>query len=103
MVSRESARLSVGKGWHDLIDIAYDYIASNNINVLQVKEKFGQLRIYIGPSNRFTLGFISAIENVSGTICEICGASGSIRSIHGWYKAVCDNCERDLEEARSGN
>lgn len=91
MVNKESAKLSVGKGWSTLIDLAYRLFERENVKVLQVKEKYGSLRLYCGQATLFTLGYISALEDVSRYVCEECGKPGTLRT-DGWYKTLCDEC-----------
>jgi len=95
-ITREIAKCLVGQGWHNLIDIAYNYIDKFDVEIMQVKEKFGSLRIYVAPydvDSEFQHAFIVAIETVSGYICEVCGNAGSRRNIDGWYKTVCEDHE----------
>jgi len=78
----------------------------------QIKEKFGSLRLYHSLSKvkhdwniydevkyeyDFNIafgavnGFTAAIEMISNTTCEKCGAPGRSRD-GGWIKVLCDNC-----------
>lgn len=91
MVDKASAKLHVGKGWHPLIDIAYDIIEANGINVLQVKEKWGTLHIYTGGAPTALLNYISSIEKASAHICEVCGRPGKRRNM-GWVRTLCNEC-----------
>ncbi len=89
-VSREDALLDVGAGWAGLINRAYDLLENYpTLKVVQVKEKFGGLRIY-------TDGYIEEFEKVlrdleyeSFNVCETCGNPGKLRS-GGWYKTLCE-------------
>ena len=57
--------------------------------VLQVKEKFGELRFYVGSFNQEIGDLIKKAEEMSGQLCEICGKKGSMSVKGGWYKTVC--------------
>jgi hypothetical protein len=60
------------------------------VKVTQVKEKFGQLRIYLRGGDE-CVAFIPAIaELVSGCMCELCGDPGNVVSIEGWSAARCE-------------
>lgn len=92
-VSREDALKCVGPGWRSLVEAAYNKkdTISTPIIIIQVKEKWGGLRIYSAPmNNEFDL-VITDLEKQSYTICEKCGAAGSLRkNISGWYITLCE-------------
>lgn len=82
---------SIGKGWHDIVKPLLKYCEDNNINVLQVKEKFGSLRFYYTPlEDKDLLKMVASAEGESKHICEWCGAAGKLRP-GGWIKTLCDN------------
>lgn len=62
--------------------------------VIQVKEKFGGLRIY---SHHVPIIYSSArellnvLEEQSYTTCEFCGSNGKPRKT-GWVKTMCEQC-----------
>lgn len=86
--------------------------------VMQVKEKFATLRFYYhregrnpglqaldflgGPSlrlrpnqselDRKISDVVSKYEEKSGTVCERCGKSGSVRTDLRWLLTLCDDC-----------
>lgn len=97
MTDREYAKMCVGNGWHGLVDEAFDLCEKHGVEVTQVKEKFGQLRIYTGytPDRLYTK--IHEIENRSGTICETCGAPSQLQTRGGWLKSICDPCKEILD------
>ena len=84
---------AVGAGWallienlvNDLFQLGWDGV------VLQVKEKFGGLRFYVGDGNhtQSIQQRISQAESASYKICEICGMPGTLRR-GGWLKVLCD-------------
>lgn len=97
-----------GDGWFDLIwNLCQDIellLALHNPNsddeayypfeVIQVKEKFGQLRFY---TNWLTDGIddrISKAEVESSRTCELCGDPGSLVNKGGWLSTVCENCKK---------
>lgn len=96
---RELAKASVGKGWASLIDEVFDAKESmnlRNVKIVQVKEKYAGLRIYIDgyemdenhPVYQFEK-LIHDIERRSYKICEECGAPGAVRGT-GWIFTSCD-------------
>jgi hypothetical protein len=91
-----------GDGWFDLLDVlcaqltALDPATDDNgdawpIRAMQVKEKYGTLRFYIGPAPDEALTLIGFAEAMSARICETCGDRGRTRGT-GWLKTLCDPC-----------
>lgn len=93
-------------GWLDLIDDGLskieEYLGAvgwlDRSQVRQVKEKFGELRIYVRPrdghewSDEIAMGLASIrdeITNASARTCEICGSPGQIGVIGGYHQALC--------------
>lgn len=69
--------------------------------MVQVKEKFGGLRLYYWHlPGEYTairsLGY--ALENESFKICEVCGAPGSVRK-NSWIRTLCDKDEERRKQA----
>ena len=105
------------EGWKGLYQPLLDLCKLYNIPVLQVKEKFGGLRFYIGPtseSNFDLYPLITAAEAQSFRTCEDCGISGSswVNSIEvrkvtteasetsGWIRSLCEPCRNKWDESR---
>ncbi len=96
-------------GWYDLLDglcsdIQRVYEDNNvpvDINVLQVKEKFGTLSFYAavsGPENVRSRIYelIADAERKSKHVCEKCGKPGTLRTNNGWMSVMCDACHLAL-------
>lgn len=84
-------------GWYELIDSLCDEITQfcNKYNqtppvASQVKEKFGSLRFYVWTAPTEVYDIISKYELQSQYFCEVCGESGKIHRIGGWYSCYCD-------------
>ena len=82
----------VGAGWHPLVaQLHVDLLALDpDYRVAQVKEKCGQLRVYL--TSNFTVEIdelIDAAEDASLSICDVCGQPGSPRIIGGWIYTRC--------------
>lgn len=74
-----------------------------DIEVGQVKEKFGTLRFYyyhkdIDTDNAELRKDIEQIvrkyEKSSKFVCEMCGKEGTIRTDIPWVKTLCEDCYR---------
>jgi hypothetical protein len=88
-ISREEAKKMIGIGWSKLIDKIYDKLPEDTY-VLQVKEKFGGLRFYVGYISTEIQNFIDEVEDESYSICEECGKKGKLREDLGWMLTLCD-------------
>ena len=62
-----------------------------SVQFVQVKEKFGTLRIYHNSDDDFVGGVISMAECMSSVTCESCGDKGELVT-KGWYHTLCDRC-----------
>jgi hypothetical protein len=56
---------------------------------VQVKEKFGGLRFYVGGATEKIYDYITFAESMSYRTCEVCGSPGK-RYTDGWHKTLCD-------------
>lgn len=95
----------LGKGWWGLLDNLSNKISEYHdiIDVRQVKEKFGTLRIYcdINTDNPTIKEHIQTLiietEKSSSKVCESCGCRDNVNTsyIKNWYITLCSKC---LEE-----
>ena len=90
--------IECGKGWYPLIKPIIDYIEEynknndNKIEILQIKEKFGGLRIYTNFHTDELYDMINHAENESYHVCEICGSREDIGQTQGWITTICRSC-----------
>lgn len=87
----------VPDGWEALVTRLSEAVLAciqakglHDLQVVQVKEKFGALRFYlnyVAPDEVSAL--IRAAEEESGRTCETCGKLGERRTIKGWVRTVC--------------
>jgi ribosomal protein L37AE/L43A len=96
-IDRNDALVMVGQGWAGLINELYDAMPSDT-EVVQVKEKFGGLRFYVGFSTNEFMDLIDKCEERSYHICERCGKKGVLRENRRWILTLCDECnEKDIK------
>lgn len=69
----------VGPGWKKLVDPLEEVCKLTNTTILQVKEKFGGLRFYVGEAPEWLHGLIRMAEEASMNTCEQCGVQGGRR------------------------
>lgn len=88
---------SCGDGWFLLIDqLCADLQACVDVGTipqpvaLQVKEKFGELRFYLGNSSNEAQRLVDAAGERSLETCEICGGPGVLHVRDDWYRTRCD-------------
>lgn len=62
--------------------------------VVQVKEKFGELRFYAHGGNEKIQSLIDEAERKSAETCEKCGKPGKTRG-GGWITTLCDECVKE--------
>lgn len=89
-------------GWFDLIDKALAQIlmtcceTNESIKIVQIKEKFGGLRIYYDIESededfrKKIDDIVYNAENESYVTCEVCGEEGKPRK-GGWIKTLCND------------
>ena len=105
-----------GDGWISLIEEAKTIIAKYNqklkeedldaepLEFIQIKEKWGGLRIYLNYYVQEIADQIHELESKSLHICEHCGTIKNVKSdwTHGWIMTLCDKCrEEELEQFNS--
>jgi len=83
-------------GWFALIYAACELIqkytdrtGSGQVIAVQVKEKLGGLRFYCRGGDDYVLSVVELVEGLSESICELCGARGSILGSNGGLGARC--------------
>lgn len=88
----------VGAGWYSIIrDLDARLAVTEGYNFTacytQIKEKFGELRVYTGGITPEGRQAIRDAEELSYRTCEICGAPGAPRQ-GGWIQTLCDKCAK---------
>jgi hypothetical protein len=66
---------------------------------LQVKEKFGALRIYSQGGDEFCRGCVAMAESLSTHFCELCGKGGHlyVGRTEGWITTLCEDCSKKIK------
>lgn len=62
-----------------------------DVNVVEIKEKFGTLRFYVDGSSKEIDELIDEAELKSSITCDLCGQPGELRR-GGWLRTLCDEC-----------
>lgn len=97
------------KGWEKLYQPIIDYIEDYNkdkegddrIEILQIKEKFGYLTIYVSKKTDELRSMIEDAEADSYHTCEVCGKHINKPIIeHHWIYPMCRKCFDEMNEKR---
>jgi len=92
--------ISTEEGWDGLLDQLFTSLRTEkaDLHVLQIKQKFGQLRFYYGVMNVSDRAhaLIDLAERDSSRICEVCGEQGQrVTNKNGWIKTLCEKHAQD--------
>ena len=60
----------------------------DDFEIIQIKEKYGGLRIYIGSAPESIHQLIDKYEDLSFHYCQICGKQGKLYD-NGWMMTLC--------------
>lgn len=84
----------VGKGWYPLIEEMITKLAAASddfdVNILDIKEKFGGMRIWVDKPTEEMYHITREYEDKSYTVCEFCGSDGKYRGELPWKRTLCD-------------
>ena len=91
-LTEEQAVTSVGKGWEHLVRRVYNAKEGMGITVgiIQVKEKYGGLRIYTDYYESELEKVIEEVGKESLKTCEDCGAPAGLVRKGGWFLTQCE-------------
>lgn len=92
------------KGWWPILDKALALIEDirqdgQQVDILQVKEKFGGLRIYVSDLSQEEDDSLQNIVDESLKTCQICGQPGKLRA-GGWWLTLCDTHNAERKEQK---
>jgi hypothetical protein len=106
-----------GKGWYPLIEEAQKIVDEWNelhkdgldtwggykLEFVQVKEKWGELCIYLNFYPDKLYDKLLELSERSRHICEECGETegATLENTHGWYMTLCPECRaKEIERYR---
>ena len=111
MFSNPYGGFAVGAGWYPILETLCANIQSHidwrvkqgqeiaQVEVSQIKEKFGGLRFYYSGGDDEISGMVRMAEAWADIACEECGAAGTRRS-GGWIRTLCDKHEAEHQERK---
>jgi len=68
--------------------VKYDRIHPPEINIEQIKQKFGGLRFYYSGGDTTVAGMIYFAEHLCKQTCEVSGEKGELHRRAAWYKTL---------------
>ena len=80
----------------DLIRLGWDR------RVLQIKEKYGTLRLYISQRELPLVDLTIDAREKSAAICQECGGAGTLLEERHYYATLCDPCRARRQAERDG-
>jgi hypothetical protein len=91
-------------GWFDILNELFAKMEASDTEIvlLQVKEKFGTLRVYYHGGDDTVYGWVEAAEAKSAVTCEQCGQPGELRGTY-WVYTACDECEEERTTRRTSD
>lgn len=90
--------IDVHKGWRPLVEPIIERIQELNeqgsaIEILQIKEKFGDLEFYVQNATQEICDMIKTAQKQAGHICEQCGKPAEkVVSTDRWCYTLCPDC-----------
>jgi len=117
-IFRDCFDFSTGDGWAELIDALCSAIDGHkkwgyidrgtgdttppDIQVRQIKEKFGTLRVYVANATYEVDGMIRLAEVIASRTCEFCGSNIEVTNSSGaenvWRKNLCLKCHEERDK-----
>ena len=93
--------IECGDGWLDLLKPILDYVDNYNkdktddekMEIHQIKEKWGELNVYLNFYNDEVKKLIKEAETEASKTCELCGSKEDVGiASEGWITTECHEC-----------
>ena len=104
-----SSGFCCGNGWEPLIRRCSEKIEREirslpedlrtEFYAVQLKEKYGTLRLYLSRFNEQMEEAVSIAETESSVTCEVCGDPGKLR-VNGWLRTLCSKDNKSKSSNR---
>lgn len=97
-----------GVRWYPILDRPFADLTVIQLNdvltglkVVQVKEKFGGLRVHVNGDNKRIEAPITEVETEAAASCEQCGGPNpGLRNRVAWYGNISDSCTQKRRSER---
>lgn len=85
---------SIPSGWMRLVGDLHRSLSPDGYRIVQIKEKFGELRFYATDYPENNRALIHRAEKLSAKTCQNCGDTTTARlRNHGWVATLCQACD----------
>lgn len=96
-----------GDGWYNILENLFLEIEKHKLpedfRIVQVKEKYGCLRVYFDPHLEDIDLLVAQAEGKSLLTCEECGDPGRLRTEgRSWIKTLCEECDKNDNKHQEG-
>ena len=86
-----------GNGWYEIFRELFTKLEAidteKQIRVVQIKEKYGSLRVYLGSYFTDEIDkLIREAEIASSKTCEVCGKEAATMTFDHWCSTLCQTC-----------
>jgi hypothetical protein len=90
---------TVGLGWQPIVERLIEVLGKlpEPPAIEEIKEKYGELRVYLATSRPDEEALIEAAEAEASRTCEMCGEPGILREDLPWMQVLCDRHYGDRE------
>lgn len=109
---KASAYLECPTGWQHIAKLVEATLLAEGCNVRQMKEKFGELRVYYFEPDEWDdltqdgyedkivqiQTLIDIADHVCQRTCMVCGEVGKQREHFGWIEVLCDEHWNELNK-----
>lgn len=104
MFTRPYGGMAIGPGWFKIIESLLSNIRNHTdwkkdctpVTIIQIKEKFGGLRVYYSGGDDTVRGLVTMAESWAHGTCQECGECGTLRP-GVWLRTLCDKHEAEYQ------
>jgi hypothetical protein len=92
-------------GWwgilNEVTDLIEEWRMDGPVEILQVKEKFGGLRVYVNGVTSEQFDKLYEVADQSLKVCQICGKPGDRKDLRGyWILTLCPEHKEEFNERK---
>ena len=94
-----------GPGWQAILEELFEELEKVRVQeklegftVVQLKEKFGGLRVYTDYHTDITEELVTKAEEKAWKTCEDCGKPAKNKNVYGWYVTLCPEHLKEYED-----
>ncbi len=94
---------SPAPGWDPIVEgLVARMSEDHTCRIFQIKEKFGELRVYYSSSDPVIDSFVENAVKSCRSICEDCGLGTATSGGKGWIRTLCPECRKVRDQQGQG-